>query len=264
MGSLKPKTSNFKITLNNVAIFLLILILWEGLTIAIPSRFFPSPIDVVKAFIVLVSHGDVEGISLASHIAASVLRVLVGFSLAALTGLPLGILMGLKRSAYTSARSIIEPLRFIPPIAWIPLAIIVLSGYSRYMLIIWLGAFFPILLNTIAGVQGTSATFMDVAKVFGADRKTTIAKVVVPSTLPEILAGMRIGLGVGWMCIVAAEMIGGELAGLGWLILKYSLLLDVASMVVGMILIGIIGLLMNEVFLWVEKLLFRWRREVVL
>ncbi len=261
---LKFKRETYKSTLNNFASLVCFILLWELLSIVVSSPFFPGPLDVIKAFLVLLVEGDIEGISLLSHITASVSRVLLGFSLAVVTGIPLGLVMGLRRTVYGSVKSILEPLRFIPPIAWIPLAIILLTGYARYMLIIWLGAFFPVLLNTITGVQTTNPVLVDVAKVFGADKKTIIMKIVFSNALPEIFAGMRIGLGVGWMCIVAAEMIGGEMAGLGWLILKYGELLDVASMVVGMVLIGVIGLLMNEAFLRAEKNLFRWRKEVTL
>ena len=118
------------------------------------------------------------------------------------------------------------------------------------------------LLNTVAGINRTNPTLVEVAKVSGADKKSTILKVMIPSALPEIVAGMRIALGVGWMCIMAAEMIGGEMVGLGRLILKYAELLQVDVILVGMITIGIIGLAMNEAFIWVERRVFRWRVEV--
>jgi ABC-type nitrate/sulfonate/bicarbonate transport system permease component len=172
------------------------------------------------------------------------------------------MVIGLRPSIYGWSRSVIEPIRFIPPIAWIPLAFILMTGFSRYLLIIWLGSFFPVLLNTIAGIKRTNPTLVEVARVLGADKKSAILKVMWPSALPEIAAGMRIGLGVGWMCIMAAEMIGGERVGLGRLILKYAELLRVDVIFVGMITIGIIGLLMNEVFIWTEKRIFRWRMEV--
>jgi NitT/TauT family transport system permease protein len=129
-------------------------------------------------------------------------------------------------------------------------------------LIIWLGAFFPILINTIVGINRTNPTLVNVAKVLGADRKSTILKVMIPSALPEIVAGMRIGLGVAWMCIMAAEMIGGEMLGLGRLILKYAELLRVDVILASMLTIGIIGLLMNEAFIRVENYVLRWRVEV--
>jgi ABC-type nitrate/sulfonate/bicarbonate transport system permease component len=239
-----------------------LLFLWQVATLVVHSPFFPSPLDVAKAFVTIATIGDIEHITLLAHSEASIFRVLVGFGLACITGIPLGIAIGLRPGIYGWTRSVIEPIRFIPPIAWIPLAIILLTGFSRYMLIIWLGSFFPVLLNTIAGVKRTNPTLVEVARVLGADKKSTILKVMWPSALPEIAAGMRIGLGVGWMCIMAAEMIGGERVGLGRLILKYAELLRVDVIFVGMITIGIIGLLMNEVFIWTEKRIFRWRVEV--
>lgn len=238
------------------------LFLWQIGTEVVRSPFFPSPVDVAKAFVTMATIGDIEGITLLDHSLASVLRVLAGFGLACVTGIPTGVIMGLRHEIYNATKAIIEPVRFIPPIAWVPLVIILLTGYSRYLLIIWLGAFFPVLINTVAGISRTNPTFVDVAKVLGADKKLTITKVMIPSALPEIVAGMRIGLGVGWMCIMAAEMIGGEMVGLGRLILKYAELLRVDVILVGMITIGIIGLLMNEAFIWVEKRVLRWRVEV--
>lgn len=206
--------------------------------------------------------GDVEGYKLLDHLLASLVRVLSGFGLAGLTGFPLGLIMGLRREIYDALKPLIEFLRFIPPIAWLPLVFLLLSGYLRYVVIIWLGAFFPILLNTMSGVKKTDITLVNVAKVFGADEKSIVSKIIIPSALPDVIAGMRIGLGVGWMCIVAAEMMGGVPVGLGRLIIKHTELLQIDMSIVGIIFIGIIGFLMNEVFLRIEKSLFRWRTEV--
>jgi NitT/TauT family transport system permease protein len=128
---------------------------------------------------------------------------------------------------------------------------------------IWLGAFFPILITTIASIPRVNSVHINVARVHGANRGYIIRHIVIPSVLPEVFAGMRVALGVGWMVIVAAEMIGGALIGLGYLILKYSELLMIEYSIVGMILIGIIGLLMNEILVQIEKRLFKWRSEVV-
>ena len=228
----------------------------------VSSSYFPSFSEFATTFVKISTVGDIEGYTIWQHAGASILRVLAGFAVAVAVGVPLGLTMGLKPLIYSSTRSILEPIRFIPPIAWIPLAIILLSGYSRYVFIIWLGAFFPILLNTIAAVKRTSPVFVDVAKTFGAKKSTTVFKVVVPSSLPEVAAGMRIGLGVGWMCILAAEIIGGEIVGIGRLIWNYTQLIQVDGILVGMVTIGLIGLAMNELFLQVEKRLFRWRQEI--
>jgi len=248
----------------NLTLIVVVIVLWELAARLVSSRYFPSFSDFARAFATMATEGDGEGYTLWQHAGASVLRVLAGFAVAIAVGFPLGLVMGLKPSIYDSSRSVLEPIRFIPPIAWIPLAIILLTGYSRYIFIIWLGAFFPILLNTIAAVKRTSPVLIDVAKTFGTKKTTTVSKVVVPSALPEVAAGMRIGLGVGWMCIIAAEIIGGESVGIGRLIWNSTELLRVDFVLVGMITIGLIGLVMNEMFLQAEKRLFRWRQEISL
>lgn len=103
---------------------------------------------------------------------------------------------------------------------------------------------------------------MNVAKVFGASRLYIIRKIVLPSVAPDIATGMRVGLGIAWMCILAAEMIGGEMVGVGRLILKYAELLRMSEILVGMMIIGFIGFIMNEIFIMVENYIFRWRSEV--
>ena len=246
----------------SLGLLVVLLVLWQALTQFVRSPFFPSPLEVAKAWVTIATRGDLERLTLTDHAVASIHRVLTGFGLACITGIPTGLVIGLRREIYQTTKTIIEPLRFIPPIAWVPLVIILITGYLRYVLIIWLGAFFPILINTIVGINRTNPTLVNVAKVLGADKKSTILKVMIPSALPEIVAGMRIGLGVAWMCIMAAEMIGGEMLGLGRLILKYAELLRVDVIIAGMLTIGIIGLLMNEVFIRVENYVLRWRVEV--
>jgi len=142
------------------------------------------------------------------------------------------------------------------------MAIVLLVGFGRYVFLIWLGAFFPIFITTLLSVTRVNPVHVNVAKVFGAKRSYIIRKIVIPSVLPDIATGMRVGLGIAWMCIVAAEMIGGEMVGIGRLILKYAELLRMGEIIVGMLVIGIIGFIMNEIFIMVENRLFRWRSEV--
>ncbi len=127
----------------SILLIAVVISLWQGATVIVRSQFFPSPIDVARAFYVMTTVGDIEGITLLDHSLASVLRVLIGFGLACISGIPAGIILGLWREIYDAAKPIIEPIRFIPPIAWVPLVIILMTGYSRYILIIWLGTFFP-------------------------------------------------------------------------------------------------------------------------
>jgi NitT/TauT family transport system permease protein len=246
----------------NVGVLALAWVVWQITARTAGSAFFPGPITVAGAFREILAGGDVQGFQLWSHIWASLVRVFAGFAAAAVTGVALGMVLGLKRGVYDATKIILEPLRFIPPIAWIPLAIVLLTGFSRYVFIIWIGAFFPVLVATMAGIQRVSPLLVDVGKAFGAGRAFIVLRVVAPGALPEIVAGMRIGLGVGWMCIVAAEMIGGENVGLGRLMMNYADLLRVDMVIVGMITIGIIGYVTNEILLLVEQRLFAWRRAI--
>lgn len=248
---------------NVVAVFVT-LCLWQVADQAIASPFFPGPVKVVEAFIKLAVHGDTSGVSLWAHAWASVERVLVGFGLGVLGGVPLGLLMGLYPKFYARTRSVLEPFRFIPPIAWIPLAIIFFSGLTRFAFLIFLGAFFPIFTSTLVGVARVEPIHRKVGLVHGAGKFWILCHVVVPTVMPDILAGMRVGLGAAWLTIVAAELAGGISTGLGRMMTNYAELVQVPEVIVGMLLIGFIGFLMNEILLLIEKYLFRWRWTVTL
>lgn len=260
--SFRKSNEKIKTVGYNIVSLIVVTILWTLFSWWQNSPFFPAPLEIWNAFVVLATKGDVEGISLGMHIGVSLVRILAGFGAACVLGIPLGLFMGLYPKLYTRTRSVIEPIRFIPPIAWIPMAIVLLVGFSRYAFLIWLGAFFPIFIATLLSVTRVNPIHVNVAKVFGAPRSYIIKKVVIPSVLPDIVTGMRIGLGIAWMCIVAAEMIGGEMVGIGRLILKYAELIRMGEIIVGMLIIGIIGFIMNEIFIVVEKKIFRWRAEV--
>lgn len=248
----------------NIASLVLALLVWQVAAMLVASPFFPVPLRIVDAFMQLATRGDTLGISLWAHSWASIERVLVGFGLGVVFGVPLGLLMGLYPKLYAGTRSVIEPLRFIPPIAWIPLAIIFFSGLSRFAFLIFLGAFFPIFTSTLVGVARVEPIHRKVGVVHGASKFWTLRNVVVPTVMPDILAGMRVGLGTAWLTIVAAELAGGISTGLGRMMTNYAELLMVPHVIVGMLIIGLLGFLMNEILLLVEKRLFRWRWQVTL
>ena len=250
--------------INNLLVLASFVVLWHVAAVIYDSPFIPKPYDVWLALERLTLKGDVNGHTMWAHTQASLVRVLAGFAAAVVMGVPLGLLMGLYPSLYQGTRSLSEPLRFIPPLAWIPIALVTMTGFSRYVFIIWLGAFFPIFVATLVGVPRVEILHKNVAMVHGASKGWIVRKVVVPSILPDIFGGMRVGLGVGWMCIVAAEMIGGDSMGLGKLILKYAEMLRMSEIVAGMIVIGLLGVIMNEILLAFERHLFRWRWEVKL
>ncbi|MDA8108225.1 MAG: ABC transporter permease [Betaproteobacteria bacterium] len=240
------------------------LVVWQIGAAEYHSPYLPGPAAIYEAFIDLARHGDVLGNSLWSHIWASVYRLLVGFGLGVVFGVPLGLLMGLYNSVYRNVRAVIEPFRFIPPIAWIPLAIILFTGLTRYAFLIFLGAFFPVFTATLIGVARVEPIHRKVALVYGATKAYVLARIVVPTVLPDILGGMRVGLGTAWMTIVAAELTGGTPIGLGRMMVNYSELLRIPEVVVSMVLIGLIGFVLNEILLLLEKYLFRWRWQVTL
>ncbi len=219
--------------------------------------------DVFNAFVDLTLYGDSEGVYLIEHIGASINRVTLGFLLATSTAVPLGIIIGRYRFANSILGPVVEAMRPIPPIAWIPLALLMFPGnvLGSQAFIIWIGAFFPILINTTTGVKRTEPVHIDVARTLGANELQILGKVVVPSASPEIFAGLRVGFGIGWMCLVAAEMLRGRI-GLGYLIWNYWSVGRTAEVITGMLLIGLIGFLITFAFLRVEKSLLKWRQSV--
>jgi ABC-type nitrate/sulfonate/bicarbonate transport system permease component len=219
--------------------------------------------DVANALLRLALEGDSEGTFLSEHIIASVNRVTLGFLLAAITAIPLGIVIGRYRLVDSVLGPVVEAMRPIPPIAWIPLSLLMFPGnvIGSQAFIIWVGAFFPILINTTTGVKRTEPVHIDAAKTLGANERQILGKIVLPSAAPEIFAGLRIGFGIGWMCLVAAEMLRGRV-GLGYLIWTYWAVGRTAEVITGMLLIGLIGFLITFAFLLIEKYLLRWRQSV--
>ena len=240
------------------------LLAWHVLTVLVNSPFFPSPAKILQAFIQLANTGDTMGNSLLEHSWGSLHRVVVGFAAAVVLGVPMGLLMGLHKPLYVNTRSIVEPFRFIPPIAWIPLAIIFFSGLPRFAFLIFLGAFFPIYTATHVGVARVEPIHRKVFMVHGASKLQILLRVVVPTVLPDIFGGMRVGMGAAWLTIVAAELTGGTSIGLGRMMVDYAELLKIPEVIVGMLLVGAIGFVLNESLLLVEKRLFRWRWQVTL
>jgi ABC-type nitrate/sulfonate/bicarbonate transport system permease component len=260
----KTLTSSLPTILWNIGVLLVVLILWQLLTLVIASPFFPGPLAILQSFLDLARNGDTGGNTLWEHSWASLYRVLVGFGLAIIAGVPLGLLMGLYPVLYARTRAVLEPFRFIPPIAWIPLAIIFFTGLTRYAFLIFLGAFFPVFTNAAVGVARVEPIHRKVAMVYGASKLWILLHVVIPTVLPDILGGMRVALGAAWLTIVAAELAGGISLGLGRMMTNYAELVQIPPIIVGMLLIGAIGFLMNEALLLTERYLFRWRWQVKL
>jgi NitT/TauT family transport system permease protein len=238
---------------------IILIVLWQVIAFLTQS----SLLDVYNALVQLALVGDSDGHLLSEHIQMSLTRVIIGFSVAAATAIPLGIVIGRYHFANSILGPVVEAMRPIPPIAWIPLAILLFrtNMLGAQVFIIWVGAFFPILINTTTGVKRTEPVHIDAAKTFGASELQILSKIVVPSAGPEVFAGLRIGFGIGWMCLVAAEMIGGGL-GLGYLVLIMQQVGRTGAVIASMLLIGLIGFLISFFFLYIERYLLRWRQSV--
>ncbi|NWF96202.1 MAG: ABC transporter permease [Candidatus Thorarchaeota archaeon] len=239
---------------------LTLLVLWQ--TIAYVAQGIGLS-DIAAAFIKLSLEGDSEGHYLSEHVTVSMTRVAVGFLIAAGTAIPLGVAVGRYRLASAMIGPVVEAMRPIPPIAWIPISILLFRSnfFGAQVFIIWIGAFFPILLNTTAGVKRTLSVHLDVASTFGASEAQVLQKIVIPSAAPEVFAGLRIGFGIGWMCLVAAEMIGGSV-GLGHLVLVTQQVGQTGQTIAAMLLIGLIGFLITYASLYMERHALVWRRDV--
>lgn len=229
---------------------------------------FNSPNSVAHAFVTLIAgHGTFfERWDIFRHIAYSLGKVCLGFGTAAAVGIPLGVAMGWWPTFGRLVDPLVELVRPVPPIAWIPLAILWFTATKPAMFpgifyagfIIFIGAFFPILLNTIAGVKGVRQVFVEAGRTLGATQRQLLWKVIVPGSLPSILTGLRVGMGVGWMCVVAAEIVNAQY-GLGFITVLGMRLADLGMIVAGMILIGLTGICIDRVFRFAENAALPWR-----
>lgn len=237
--------------------------LWQALSctgVVAPARL-PSPISVGEAFWELGWQGLPPGYTLAGHLAGSLARIGWGFILAAPIAIILGFTMGYFPVIRALANPIIEILRPIPPLAWVPLSILWFGiGNPSAVFIIGLGAFFPVLLNTVAGVEASDPRLADAAYTMGASKWQVMVKVIFPQALPSLFTGLRVGLDIAWMTLVAAEYTGIKSGyGLGYMIMLARDLQRPDAIVAGMLVIGAIGYLMD----WAANLLItyclRWK-----
>jgi|SRR5665213_1427884 len=247
----------FQAILRSIVGFAIFLSVWQFLAYAeiVNPILLPSPTRLLSATWVLLQDG-----TLARHVAASLQRVLAGFLLACVVGIVLGVLLGWFEALADFAKPILEALRPIPPIAWTPLAILWFGiGNAPSYFLVFIGAVFPVLVSTFAAVRNVERNQINAALCLGARPRLLIFDVLVPASLPIIFPGLRIALGVGWMCVVAAELIAAQ-SGLGYMIQTNRVLLKTDNVMTGMIAIGVIGFVMNGIMSWIEKWLIPWKQ----
>jgi NitT/TauT family transport system permease protein len=193
---------------------------------------------------------------------SSLQRILTGFIVASALAVPLGILMGANRAIYDFVNPTVQILRPIPPIAWIPLAMLWFGlGDPPAYFLIFLGAFFPILINTIGGVRHVDNIYIRAAKNLGAGRFALFWRVILPAATPQILTGMRVGLGVAFICVIIAEMIAVQ-SGLGFRILEAREYSYTDKVIAGMFTIGLLGLALDFIITRINGYLLRWHRSL--
>jgi NitT/TauT family transport system permease protein len=225
------------------------LLLWHGLVRLSGSDLFPTPLDVARGIQELVEKG-----LLLKYIVASLFRVSWGFMLAVLVGVPLGLILGWFRPAFQALNPMIQILRPISPIAWIPVAILWFGiADSAPVFLIFLASVFPITVSSMAAVQNMQLVYLRAAQNFGVTGMQLFRRVIFPAALPQIITGIRIALGIAWLVVVAAEMIAVN-SGLGYLIIdarnagkRYDLV------VAGMVMIGLIGLILDLLIRRLER-----------
>ncbi len=242
---------------------LLVILIWQAFSSLqlIPSYKLPSPVEIILGFKDLLIVGVPPGNLLHNHMLYSLYRVALGYAIAALLAIPLGLLMGWSPVLLRTTRSLFEVVRPIPPLAWIPIAILWFGiGIKSAAFIIFLGAFFPILLNTISGVLSIQPILVEAARTLHAKEKDIFLKVLLPGAVPSIFVGMRIGVGIGWMTLVAAEFTGvKEGYGLGYMIMTARDIQRPDEILAGMLVIGVIGLLIDVGLRTAESRMIRWR-----
>lgn len=241
------------ISLTSIAVFIS---LWELTSeIQILPAILPRPIDVVFSIYTLVDKIPIY----AYH---SITHFIAGFAMALVVAIPIGALSGWYRSVRAFIKPIVEIIRPIPPIAWIPFALISFrSDFEASSLIIFIGSFFPIFTNTFLGFSNVPLEYVEIAKTLGASDLDILVKVALPSSLPSMLSGIRTGVGVGWMCVVAAEMFGPP--GLGLQIMNMRYLHDISAVTAYMLVIGVIGFILERIVRVAEIKTLKWQKGFV-
>lgn len=235
-----------------------ILIFWVYFTNYkdIPAAILPKVGVVGNAFVEYIQNKRLLG-----DLAISLGRVLKGYLIATLIGIILGTLMGFSQKINSFFATVIHMIRQIPMMAWIPLIIMWCGiGEVSKVVVIVMGAFFPILMNTMNGICETSDKYIEAAQLYGLNKWEIIQKVYIPSALPQIFTGLKLGLGSSWMAVVAAEMLASS-SGVGFRMTDARSLMQPEVVMVYMITIGVVGVLMNKIITIISVLLTPWLRK---
>lgn len=239
-----------------------LLVLWSLVTATnlLPPLFLPSPKTVAQQFLNLVQHGYM-GVPLWQHVLTSLARIITAFLLAALVALPLGIGAGLSARARAVLDPLVEFYRPIPPLAYLPLIVIWFGiGEAAKVILIYLAIFAPVFIATVSGVRAVDGSKIRAAQSLGATRWQIIRHVILPGSLGDILTGLRIGLGVGWSTLVAAELIAST-QGLGFMVQSAAQLLQTDVVVIGILIIALIAVAVEIGLRILQRKLVPWEQS---
>jgi sulfonate transport system permease protein len=252
-----PVIERLKMYANLLAVPVALIILWQILSASglLLEIVLPGPLKVVRGFLVILKDG-----SLAVDLGVSALRVVKGYFWGVAIGLAVGVFCGLSKFMERLVAPLVDAIRQVPMMAWIPLIILWFGiGETSKTIIIAKSVFVPIFLNTFSGIREVPKEFVEVADVLEFGYFKLLFRLVLPSALPSIFTGLRLGAGFSWMAVVAAEMLGG-LTGLGYALLRARDFLESDKLIALMIVIGIIGLILDRLLRLIEGRILHWRR----
>lgn len=260
---------------------ILFLILWQILAMRVDNVIIMPDINSVGKILMKPNENLISIGSLLRNIYISWLRVMIGYALAIILAVPLGVVIGYSKKIEKILMGFLNMFRPVPSLAWVPLILAwfgvasmatvlgVEAGSTNYSLlnnikvsmvfIIFIGAFFPIITNTVYGIQAVRKTLVDSALTLGASKFHILTKVLLPGALPSIVTGLRVGLGVAWMSLVCAEMLPGSIAGAGYMISHAYQLTRIDIVVAAIVAISLVGTAIDKVFQVIEKKFFKWQ-----
>jgi sulfonate transport system permease protein len=246
-----------------LSIFLCIGAWHLGAIYKILGSFLPTPLEVLREFLTL-STDTLAGKTLLWHLWSSIHRVLIGWALAVVIAVPLGVFMALNDYVRAIVKPVFDLLKPMPPISWISLAILWFGmGEESKVFIIAIGSFVPCILNSYNGIRLVDPALYDAARMLGANRRQEILEVSFFGSSPAIFAGLQISLSIAWSCVLAAELVGSR-SGMGFIIIMGMNQLNPAMIVAGMIVIAITAWLISVAMGRLERLICPWKREIPL
>ncbi|MDQ3506401.1 MAG: nitrate ABC transporter permease [Actinomycetota bacterium] len=234
------------------------LAVWEAaVRVGLTSSLMPPPSLVFTELVAALSNpfyiASANDAGIGIQLGTSLLRVLIGFGLAMVVALPLGVFLGTSPNLSKAVDPFVQVLRPVSPLAWLPIGLALLrDSQQTAIFVIFISAIWPMLLNTIAATNSVPKTYLEVARTLKASRWTTMRRIIIPAALPNILTGLRVSMGVAWLVIIAAEMlIGGR--GIGYFIWNQWNNLDIANIIVAILLVGLVGIMLDRAFALLER-----------